>query len=130
MERYEYVLPFADLSRDDVARVGGKNASLGELIRALGEVGVRVPDGFATTAEAYRDFLAHNELEPVIREHLQRRTDGSATLQETGTAIRDAIRNGTLPEPLEQAIREAYRVLSEQYGSGDADVAVRSSATA
>jgi pyruvate,water dikinase len=130
MERHEYVLPFADLSRDDVARVGGKNASLGELIRALGEVGVRVPDGFATTAEAYRDFLAHNDLEPVIREHLQRRTDGSATLQETGAAIREAIRGGTLPEPLEAAIREAYRTLSEQYGSGDADVAVRSSATA
>jgi pyruvate,water dikinase len=130
MTRDPLVLPFRTLSRTDVARVGGKNASLGELLRALGEAGIRVPDGFATTAEAYRLFVEHNALEPVLREHLGTRADGAATLQETGAAIRAAIAEGELPEALETAIREAYRALSEQYGTGEADVAVRSSATA
>ena len=130
MNDTSYVLPFRALTRADVARVGGKNASLGELIRALGGAGIRVPDGFATTADAYRAFLAHNDLVPVIREHLRRRTDGGATLQEAGAAIREALLGGALPDPLETAIREAYRTLSAQYGPGEADVAVRSSATA
>jgi len=130
MNHAPYVLPFNALTRADVSRVGGKNASLGELIGALSTEGIRVPDGFATTAEAYRVFLAHNSLEPVLRAHLQRRTNGEATLQETGAAIRQSISEGDLPEPLTVAIRESYRVLSAQYGPAETDVAVRSSATA
>jgi pyruvate, water dikinase len=124
------VLPFSALTRDDVARVGGKNASLGELLRALTAEGVRVPDGFATTADAFRAFLTHNDLQPEIRRHLRRKGEGEASLQEAGAAIRQAILAGSLPAPLAEAVRQAYRALSAQYGPADTDVAVRSSATA
>ena len=125
-----YVLPFSELSRRDTARVGGKNASLGELLRALAPEGIRVPDGFATTADAYWAFLDHNGLRPVLRLHLGRFERGDASLQETGAAIRSAMLGGSLPAQLSASIQEAYRVLSERYGVSEADVAVRSSATA
>src|SRR5690606_5544437 len=80
------VIPFDRLSGKDVALVGGKNASLGEMISTLGPMGVRVPPGFATSAEAYRSFLAQNGLEPIIASHLADYQSGKAALSEAGTA--------------------------------------------
>jgi pyruvate,water dikinase len=120
---------FADLTNTDVPSVGGKNASLGEMVRELGEAGVRVPDGFATTAAAYRAFLAANELEDQIREQLASLGSGTA-LATVGEHIRAAIRASTLPSDLADEVTAAYRELSARYGSEAADVAVRSSATA
>jgi pyruvate, water dikinase len=124
------VVPFTDITRSDVAAVGGKNASLGEMVRSLGAAGVRVPSGFATTAEAYRRFIAAAGLEPAIRARLAARQRGEATLQEAGAAIRAAIEQAPIPADLEAAIREAYRELSREHDEPATDVAVRSSATA
>ncbi len=121
---------FEQLGRGDVARVGGKNASLGELLRKLGGAGVRVPGGFATTADAYWRFLAHNELEPQLRALTKSLAAGERSLAEVGDAIRRVIRHGEFPEPLARAIRDAYAELSRRYGVEDLAVAVRSSATA
>jgi pyruvate, water dikinase len=75
----------------DVPTVGGKNASLGELVRQLGKAGVRVPAGFATTAQAFRDFVNVNAIEPAMREHIERYRSGQETLQDAGHAIRELI---------------------------------------
>ena len=124
------VVQLADLDNDDVARVGGKNASLGEMIGALSAEGVRVPGGFATTADAYRQFLAVNELEPRIRERIEDYRSGERSLRETGEAIRGLILDSDLPADLSEAIRGAYRDLAGERGQEAPDVAVRSSATA
>jgi len=126
------VLPFSELSRGDVAIVGGKNASLGEMIRNLRAQGIRVPAGFATTADAYREFLRANDLEDAITEDLEELSSGRAELSAVGERIRGRILEGELPESLAAAIGRAYRELAEDAGTGEADlpVAVRSSATA
>ena len=121
---------FDDLGSDDVASVGGKNASLGEMIGALQGEGVRVPGGFATTASAYRAFIEANEIEDQIRSLLADWQDGDKSLQEAGEAIRRLFRHGTFPEEIAEAIRAAYRELSERYERDEVDVAARSSATA
>jgi len=121
---------FDEIGIDDIPTVGGKNASLGELRRALTHEGVHVPNGFAVTADAYRYFLRRNELLDVIRTAL----DGLDTanvddLQERGRRIRQAILRAPLPADLESAILAAYDTLGE--GAHEPiDVAVRSSATA
>jgi len=125
-----FALWLDDVSMDDVARVGGKNASLGEMIRSLGSRGVPVPDGFATTARAYRRFLEHNALGAEIQDRLDRFHREEATLSETGAAIRDRIREGEFPGELADSIRSFYRQLGERAGRSSPDVAVRSSATA
>nr|WP_197076234.1 phosphoenolpyruvate synthase [Aurantiacibacter marinus] len=124
------VLDFAELGRADVALVGGKNASLGEMIGALMPKGVAVPPGFATTADAFRLYLAHNQLEQLLADHLEALSCGDASLAETGHAIRAAIAGGTWPEELEQAICSGYRNLSGRVRMAEPPVAVRSSATA
>lgn len=121
---------FSELGRADVPTVGGKNASLGEMIGALAPGGIRVPDGFATTAAAYRLLVAEGNLEPVIRDVLARRAAGRIDLPTAGAEIRRAFRAAPLPARLVEEIRFAYRRLGEQAGVRDADVAVRSSATA
>ena len=121
---------FEELTNDDVDEVGGKNASLGEMIGALKDAGIRVPGGFATTADAYRAFVDENDLESTIRDKLDRMRDGDASLEDAGRAIRRAVGHGRLPDPLEQAVREAYAELSERHDVEEVDVAVRSSATA
>lgn len=123
------VLWFEQLTQHDVPRVGGKNASLGEMIQHLGAQQVRVPGGFAVTATAYREYLAFNELEPVLRAELAR-LDGGAALHEVGAAIRRAISRGTLPPALVAQVRDAYAELGRRSGLVDPPVAVRSSATA
>ncbi|MCC6735427.1 MAG: phosphoenolpyruvate synthase [Bauldia sp.] len=124
------VVPFGELRREDVPRVGGKNASLGEMVRALGGAGVRVPEGFATTAAAYWHFIEANGLRELIAGRLAAYRDGRATLQDTGEAIRKAVLGGHWPSGTATAIAAAYRALSAAAGAGDLDVAVRSSATA
>ena len=124
------IIWFESLGRDDVARVGGKNASLGELVGRLGPAGVNVPPGFATTSDAYWRFVDANALRPVIEAALNDFSAGKANLQETGAAIRRAFLRSDWPEDTAQALRTAYRELSRRVGSNETDVAVRSSATA
>ncbi|MDJ0822792.1 MAG: phosphoenolpyruvate synthase [Paracoccaceae bacterium] len=119
-----------NLRRDDVASVGGKNASLGEMLQSLGEVGIRVPPGFATTSDAYRLFLSTNDFRDRLQDALARMADGRATLAETGQAIRNTILGGDWPAEVEADIRAAYRALGERVGQAEPSVAVRSSATA
>lgn len=121
---------FAELNRNDVALVGGKNASLGEMFSTLAPRGVQVPNGFATTSAAYWLYLEHNNL----REKITARLNGLdiadvATLQQTGEQIRNWIIAGEMPPALCDTIAVAYAELEKQYGK-DTDVAVRSSATA
>ena len=118
------------LTNEDVPLVGGKNASLGEMIGALKDEGVRVPDGFATTAEAYWHYLAANDLKEKIRDQLGAMEAGEQSLDETGAAVRRLIREGTVPDEMADAIRSAYRDLSAAYDEEAIDVAARSSATA
>lgn len=120
---------FHDLGSDDTGSVGGKNASLGEMISTLEKEGVRVPDGFATTAEAYWQFLDHNDLRERIGEQIDEYHNG-ADLQDIGERIRTSIREAEFPEDLTRAIREAYQQLAEQLDIDAPPVAVRSSATA
>jgi pyruvate,water dikinase len=124
------VVSLEDVSRADIGIVGGKNASLGELLRALRIKGVRVPSGFAVTADAYRDFLAQNVLEKRIAGLMKQRGDGGAALARTGAAIRRIILGGRWPVETERAIRSAYRELCREAGARQVAVAVRSSATA
>ena len=122
------VVPFSELSATDVARVGGKNASLGEMIRHLTQVGVKVPDGFATTAEAFKLFLDENKLAEKIKERIQGLdVEDISALAACGRDIRTWILEAPLLPALEEAIRTSYQAL----GNGaDIPVAVRSSATA
>jgi pyruvate,water dikinase len=124
------IIRFEHLRMSDVPRVGGKNASLGEMISQLAELGVRVPGGFATTAQAYRDFLAQGGLDKRIQAALDKLDVADVTrLATTGAQIREWIVAQPSPPALEQQIRDAYRQMQEEVG-GDGSVAVRSSATA
>ena len=120
---------FSDVSIDDIQSVGGKNASLGEMYRELSTKGVRVPDGFAITADAYRWFLKHAKLEEFIREVLaDLDTRDVGNLRFRGNRIRHVILSAPLPDDLEDEIMKAYDMISGHALA--ADVAVRSSATA
>ncbi len=131
-----YVIPFREITSSDVGTVGGKNASLGEMIGQLSSLGVRVPDGFAVTAEAFRLHLRHAGIEEWAYQQL----DGldvadTRALSQTAQRVRDRIAGAPLPTPVRDAVMEAYRVLSrdsEAYEEGVPclDVACRSSATA
>ena len=124
------VLPFASLTLADVPRVGGKNASLGEMVRSLASRGVSVPDGFATTADAFRAFLAQGGLRDRIAGLLVGLdTRDAEALARVGHAVRDAILATALPADLARSVIDAYRELGANHPGG-IDVAVRSSATA
>lgn len=125
----DYVIWFQDLSKNDVEKVGGKNASLGEMISNLGDAGVSVPGGFATTAHAYREFLEQSGLNNKIHDALDKLdVNDVIALAEVGKEIRESIINAPFQPALEDAIREAYTQISE--GNDDMSFAVRSSATA
>jgi phosphoenolpyruvate synthase len=125
-----YIVWFDALSMADVARVGGKNASLGEMIGKLSRAGVKVPEGFATTASAYRDFLRHNGLDERINASLAALdTEDVKALANTGARIRQWVIDTPFPKRLEQEITDAYHRLQETVGQA-LSVAVRSSATA
>jgi pyruvate,water dikinase len=127
---HDLVIDYDNLTMGDVARVGGKNASLGEMIGQLAHAEVRVPGGFATTADAFREFLDDNKLTARIATRLASLDVGDVTaLAAAGAEIRGWIETAPLPTALEQAIRKAYAELGRQAGH-DIAVAVRSSATA
>ncbi|MBV7265471.1 phosphoenolpyruvate synthase [Erythrobacter ani] len=121
---------FETLSHEDVAIVGGKNASLGEMIGALVDKGIQVPPGFATTADAFREYVSANDLDDVLEAQLTRYHDGRLTVSQAGMAIRTAILDGEWPDDIAQAILVGYRELSARSGVDTVSVAVRSSATA
>ena len=124
------VIWFEETGRQDVALVGGKNASLGEMVGQLGAKGVKVPPGFATTAEAYWQYVRENGLQRDVQAALDDLEAGKAGLAETGAHIRRAFLRGEWPREVADAIARAYRELCQRSGREDADVAVRSSATA
>ncbi|NDP47430.1 MAG: phosphoenolpyruvate synthase [Sulfuriferula multivorans] len=122
----DYIVPLEALSMADVPRVGGKNASLGEMIGNLAGAGVKVPGGFATTAQAFWEFLDHNDLRTRINTRLAALDVADVTaLAQAGAEIRAWVEAATLPAALEAGLREAYLALGERVS-----VAVRSSATA
>ncbi len=121
---------FADISIDDVPLVGGKNASLGEMFRELASKGVKVPDGFAITADAYLHFIREAGIDERIRTILADLDTGDVdNLSERGHSVRQAILDSSLPEDLQEQIVSAYHQLQGD-GNSPLDVAVRSSATA
>ncbi|MEJ2686641.1 MAG: phosphoenolpyruvate synthase, partial [Gammaproteobacteria bacterium] len=127
-----YVVWFQDLGMNDVERVGGKNASLGEMIHGLTDAGVRVPGGFATTAAAYRDFLGQQDLSEGIAAELDTLDiDDVQALARAGKRIRQWIVDTPLPSKLEDQVRDSYEQLRREGGGEEPpSVAVRSSATA
>lgn len=133
-----YVIWFSELGMNDISTVGGKNASLGEMIQNLQHEGIAVPDGFATTDKAYWDFVHSNHLKPTVERILKAYQRGEIELKEAGRTIRQAFLKGTFPTPVAEGVQQAYKTLSEMYNKGastrysesSVDVAVRSSATA
>ena len=125
-----YIRWFDTLSMKDVPVVGGKNASLGEMISSLKDEGIRVPDGFATTADAYRKFMREGGIEEDVTSLLDELENGKKTLDTVGKKIRRLFTKTSFPEEVEEALRNAYRNLCSIYEEEDLDVAVRSSATA
>ncbi|MEX2592660.1 MAG: phosphoenolpyruvate synthase [Anditalea sp.] len=125
-----YIRFFSDLSNKDTAEVGGKNASLGEMISQLGPKGIRIPAGYATTAQAYWDYLEHNRLrEELIALLEDLDTKEFTNLKKIGQKAREYILNGNFPDQLAESIKNAYSELEEKEGTLTS-VAVRSSATA
>ena len=124
------VVWFEKLRRVDVARVGGKNSSLGEMIQTLQQEGVDVPPGFATTADAYWDYVDENGIRDAMVTLTTDWIQGRASLAETGAAVRKLFLRGEWPRATAEAITDAYRELSRRAGRADVSVAVRSSATA
>jgi pyruvate, water dikinase len=125
------ILWFRELSRTDVALVGGKNSSLGEMFSNLTQKGINVPDGFATTSFAYWHFLEKNNLMPKLKDIFSKLdVKNVASLQEAGRRARNLIMDAEFPDDLKKEITESYKKLSKEYGEANVDVAARSSATA
>jgi len=130
MDSARYVVPFRRLRNTDVALVGGKNASLGEMLGELGSGGILVPDGFATTAQAFRDFLRSNGLTERIAQRLNAiDVEDVGALESAGRQIRAWVEEAPLSRELENEITDSYQLLIVN-NSGELSVAVRSSATA
>lgn len=126
-----HTIDLAKLGMRDLEQVGGKNASLGEMISHLSSVGVAVPGGFATTADSFKEFLSHNDLDKTIYAQLAAlNTDDVRQLATVGKQIRELIINTPFTSDFEHAIRVSYEKLAQQIGHDDFSVAVRSSATA
>jgi pyruvate,water dikinase len=125
-----HVVWFDEIGMEHVPQVGGKNASLGEMTRSLKSRGVRVPDGFATTAAAYRTFIGANGIDAAMRARISEYRAGKTTLRATGEAIRELFLASEFPEDIAESIRSHYRTLAERAGLDRLSVAVRSSATA
>ncbi|GAB4231082.1 MAG: phosphoenolpyruvate synthase [Chlamydiales bacterium] len=126
----EYVRFFENIHSEDVPIFGGKNASLGEMMLKLHKRGVAIPRGFATTADAYWEFLEFNKIKDKIRTSIEEYKKGKSSLKKAGKNIRKMILKGEFPVPFRQGITEAYEKLSEMYQKKNLDVAVRSSGTA
>jgi len=129
-KKLDLVVPMDHCGMDDVDLVGGKNASLGEMLRELGSKGIRVPSGFVVTAESYRIFMREAGLEEFVKKTLRSlRTHDPKHFEQVGAVIRKKIEGAKFPQELEEAIRKGYREMEKEYGKS-IDVAVRSSATA
>src|SRR5579872_3565778 len=125
-----YVIWLENLRRKDLPSVGGKNASLGEMLSQLKQKGIHIPDGFATTSAAYWEFLKINHLPEKIRLELEKLRKGKQPLETTGSAIRGMLLHASFPPRLKEEIVVAYRELCKRAKRAHLDVAVRSSATA
>ncbi len=131
MAKKKYVMFFDELGIKDVPKVGGKNASLGEMYRKLSKKGVQVPNGFATTAFAYDYFMEKAGIKKEIRKILKGLdTHNVRDLMKRGAAVRKVILEAKVPEDFQREVTEAYKKLSKQYKTANVDVAIRSSATA
>jgi pyruvate,water dikinase len=130
MTQMNFTLWFDDPRATDIAKVGGKNASLADMVQSLVPTGVRVPMGFAVTADAYWHMLRVHELTGPITAELALLDAGKQTLQKTGSTIRNMLRHVEVPRDLREAIVMAYRELCRREGVENVPVAVRSSATA
>jgi pyruvate,water dikinase len=131
MSHLTYTLPFSKIKMTDILQVGGKNASLGEMIQNLSPLGIEVPDGFAITVDAYNYFIEYNKLNDSIHQIVSNtNVDDVVDLRRNGLKVRQLIREGKFPNDMSEAILKAYKELSLQYGADLTDVAVRSSATA
>jgi pyruvate, water dikinase len=127
----KYIRWFDEISIADVPTVGGKNASLGEMYRTLGQKGIRIPPGFAVTADAFSVLVQQNDIGRRIYDELsQLDTHETENLAKAGFKVREWIRAAGIPKEVQDEVRAAYRKLCSQVGVGDLDVAVRSSATA
>ncbi|MCX6013460.1 MAG: PEP-utilizing enzyme, partial [Chloroflexi bacterium] len=126
----KYIVWFENTELKDVPIVGGKNASLGEMIQNLKPKGIQVPDGFALTSSAYNAYLEFNNLTQKVHDQLEAYRKGSKKLQEAGEAIRGMFLSGEIPQDLADLIKQYYRELSLKYKLNNVSVAVRSSATA
>lgn len=126
-----YIINLNEVSLKDINLVGGKNASLGEMIQNIESMEIKVPNGFAVTTNAYRDFIDFNGLQNQVVDLVSGLDDGNLPeLRRVGAEVRQLIRNGIFPPKIKEEIRERYLELSESYGQKMIDVAVRSSATA
>lgn len=130
MNTTQSILWFDDIHIADIALVGGKNASLGEIVRSLKASHIPVPPGFATSAQMYRDFVNNNHLQHLIDEQVAAYKTGKQSLAQTGAAIREGFVWGEFDRDQVEAISSAYLQLCERVGRQNCDVAVRSSATA
>lgn len=131
MSKAPYLKWLHEVQLSDLPTVGGKNASLGEMIQNLGRLGVKVPGGFVVTVAAYEAFIAHNELDQKIKDIVAKLdVDDVENIRRTGLAVRTLIKNGRFPEEIWKGILQRYEEMSQEYGQEQTDVAVRSSATA
>ncbi|CAL1520351.1 phosphoenolpyruvate synthase [Chitinophaga sp. MM2321] len=131
MNTKSFIVPLSQVGINNIDFVGGKNASLGEMLQHLSPLGINIPDGFVITVHAYKTFLQSNNLEPAIKEIINTIDfENIESLRKCGKKIRQLIRNTKFPKEIVELIIDAYHLLSEQYKIPDTDVAVRSSATA
>lgn len=126
----ETILWLEEVDMADIDRVGGKNASMGEMIQALGSGDVKVPPGFVVSAGAYRQFLRKNGLVDPLKDVFRDHRKNDRPIERTGLQARELIRGGSFPPEMARSINAAYETLSDRAGESDVDVAVRSSATA
>jgi pyruvate,water dikinase len=131
MEKYKYILFFDQIGIDAIGKVGGKNASLGEMFNQLNPLGISIPNGFAVTAEGYRLFRKMNTLEKPLKDLLvSLDTQHYSNLSSIGEKARNLILSASIPDEIRDEIYAAYQLLSQKCNSSTLDVAVRSSATA
>ena len=127
----QYILELNEVGINDIENVGGKNASLGEMIQNLSSLGINIPNGFVITVAAYREFLRYNNFESAIIQIINSiNHDSVESLRRGGQQVRLLLKNGRFPEAMSGVIIKAYEKLSSDYNQEYTDVAVRSSATA
>jgi pyruvate,water dikinase len=126
-----YTLPLKEVGINDISLVGGKNASLGEMLQNLTSLGVNIPDGYVITVDGYYEFIKYNNLEETIKQIIDTIDyDNIESLRRGGMQVRQLILNGRFPKQVSEEIITSYKRISKQYNQEYTDVAVRSSATA